>query len=91
MLFVSAVASTSAGAPCRSCVTRSLLPAKLKVTVTPGCAAVKWPPSCVKASVSDAAAKTLSSRERSPPASAVGPAGAAGKGQGREERDDRRE
>ena len=73
MFFVSAVASTSAGAPCRNCVTRSLLPAKLKVTFTSGWAAVKSPPSWVKASLSDAAAKTLSSRDRPPPASAVAP------------------
>ena len=70
---VSAVASTSAGAPCRSCVTRSLLPAKLKVTVTPGWAAVKSSPSCAKASVSDDAAKTLISRG-SPPELAGEPA-----------------
>ena len=62
MLPASAVASTSAGAPCCSCVTRSLLPAKSKVTFTSGCAAVNWSPSWVKASVSDDAAKTVSSR-----------------------------
>ena len=62
MLLPSAVASTSAGAPCCSCVTRSLLPAKANVTFTSGWAAVNWSPSCVKASVSDAAAKTVSSR-----------------------------
>ena len=62
MLVVSAVASTSAGAPCCTCVTRSLLPAKLKSTFTSGWAAVKSSPNWVKASVSDAAAKTLSSR-----------------------------
>ena len=40
MLPESAVASTSAGAPCCSCVTRSLLPAKSNVTFTSGWAAV---------------------------------------------------
>ena len=45
MLASSAVASTSAGAPCCSCVTRSLLPANSNVTFTSGCNAVNWSPS----------------------------------------------
>src|SRR6266508_1114928 len=72
MLLVSAEANTSAGAPCWIWVASAWLPAKLKVTLVSGCAAVKSLPSLANAAVSDAAANTLISvrgpaPEASPP------------------------
>ena len=56
MFLVSAEAKTSAGAPCWICATRSEEPAKLKVTVTPGCAFSNSAPISVNVFFSEAAA-----------------------------------
>ena len=61
MLFVSAEANTSAGAPCVSWVTRSEEPAKLNVTFVPGLSFSIWAPNSVKVAFSDAAANTVMS------------------------------
>src|SRR5436309_14201757 len=59
MFFVLADANTSAGAPCTICCASPELGPKLNTTFTPGCAASNCFPSVLKASVSDAAANTL--------------------------------
>src|ERR1700682_3031740 len=59
MLVWSAVATTSAGAPDWICATSCWEPAKLYVTIRPGLAATRWFLSSVKASVSEAAANTV--------------------------------
>src|SRR5207248_1065631 len=60
------------------CAARAELAAKLKVTVTPGCAASNWWPMRANASVSDAAAKTVmdpdTDDDERPAALAAGPA-----------------
>jgi hypothetical protein len=83
MFCVSAEANVSAGAPCWICCTSVLEPAKLNLTVTPGLAAWKSLPIVVKASVSEAAAKTVrvtcfaSELELDPPLSSLSPHAAA--------------
>src|SRR5690349_12241996 len=59
MFFGAAEAKTSAGAPSLICLASAELPAKLKVTFVPGCAASKSLPSWVNVPVSDAAANTV--------------------------------
>src|SRR5690606_2842601 len=61
-----AEANTSAGAPWSICWASVELPAKLKVTLTPGWASSKSRPIRVNASVSEAAANTTSSPVTSP-------------------------
>ena len=90
MLLVSAVASTSAGAPCCSWVTRSLLPAKLRLTFTSGRAAVKSPPTAGRLGQG----RRREDAERAWPTGGRVPRRAAGggqHGQGHEQRDDDRE
>ncbi len=54
-----AAVKTSAGAPLTMLAASASLPAKLKTTLVPGCAASNCLPSVVKLSCSDAAAKTV--------------------------------
>ena len=68
MLFWSADANTSAGAPSTIWATRSDDAAKLNVTSTSGCSDSNASPIAVNASVSDAAANTV----RSPPNASAG-------------------
>src|SRR5947207_12423323 len=60
MFFVSADANTSAGAPCWIWVTSACDPAKLYVNDNPGALVANVDFSLLNASVSDAAANTLS-------------------------------
>src|SRR3990172_7859612 len=66
----SALAKTSARAPCSSCVRRVGLPPKLKTTSTRGWAARKAADISWKASVSEAAAKTVTPPESPAPGAA---------------------
>ena len=66
MFLVSAEAKTSAGAPWLIWVARSEDPAKLSVTVVPGCAASNSSASAVKGALRDAAAKTVTVLPASP-------------------------
>ncbi len=68
MVVVLAEAKTSAGAPAVIWVTSAELPAKLKVTSTPGFAASNRSPIVVNDSVSDAAASTVMSPDNDDPA-----------------------
>ena len=71
MFFVSAEAKTSAGAPWVIWVTRSEDPAKLRVTLVPGCLASKSVASSVNVDFSEAAANTVIEPDR--PVDALAP------------------
>ena len=78
MFVVLADAKTSAGAPEVIWLTRAELPAKLKVTFTPGWAASNCWPRVVNDSVSEAAASTVRSPEIDGEAEADEPVAAPG-------------
>jgi len=71
---VFALAKRSAGAPCPIWAASAFEPAKLKTTFTPPLAAEKFLPISLKASVSEAAARTVKSPVA---AAAVGAGGSA--------------
>ena len=71
MLFVSAEAKTSAGAPWMICCTSADDASKLSVTLASGLASVNASPASVKDSVSEAAANTVISPSTAPAAVVV--------------------